>query len=92
MPRVEPPAGLAAQYETLRRGALGEPISPEARWGLGLFLRRGLWAWAQALAATAVPEPPGQATGSIAIAPYSPRAVIQVLAALALNTQRRRVS
>ena len=81
MRRVEPPAGLAAQYETLRRGALGEPVSPEARCGLGLFLRRGLWAWAQALA-----------TGSIAIAPYPPRAVIQVFAALALNTQSRRVS
>ena len=90
MRRVEPPAGLAAQYETLRRGALGEPFPPEARWGLGLFLRRGLWAWAQALAATAALEPPGRATDSTAIAPYFPRSIIQVFAALALNTQSRR--
>ena len=90
MRRVEPPAGFAAQYETLRRGALGEPIPAETRWGLGLFLRRGLWGWAQALAATAAPELPGQATGSILSAPCPPRAVIQIFAALALNTPNRR--
>ena len=90
MRQIEPPAGLAAQYETLRKGALGEPIAPEARWGLGLFLRRGLWAWAQARAATAAPEPRGRAAGSILSAPCPPRAVIQIFAALALNTPNRR--
>ena len=90
MRRVEPPAGLAAQYESLRRGALGEPIPPEARSGLGLFLRRGMWGWAQALAVAAAPEPPGPATGSSSIAPYPPKTVIQVFAAIALNTYSRR--
>ena len=90
MCQVALPAWLAAQYETLRRGALGEPIPPEARWGLGLFLRRGMWAWGRALAATAVNEPPRRATGSIAGAPYPSRAVIQIFAAIALNTANRR--
>ena len=38
---AEPPSSIAAQYETLRMAALGEPLPPEARRGLGLFLRQG---------------------------------------------------
>ena len=92
MRRVEPPAGLAAQYETLTEGGTGRADFTGSALGARALFARGLWAWAQALAATAAPEPPGRATGSIAIAPYPPRAVIQVFAALALNTQSRRVS
>ena len=90
MPRVDLPARLAAQYETLRRGTLGESIPPEVRWELGLFLRRGLWVWARALAATAAPEPPRPIMRSASIALCRPRAIIQVFAALALTTHKRR--
>jgi hypothetical protein len=41
---------LIAQYETLRMAMLGEALPPEARSGLMLFLRRGMWGWARSLA------------------------------------------
>ena len=42
-------ANAASQYEALRNGALGHVLAPEARWGLLLFLRRGMWGWAQVI-------------------------------------------
>ena len=48
---------IAAQYEVLRMAGLGEALPPTARSGLMLFLRRGMWGWAQALAAAShVPQ------------------------------------
>ena len=44
---------IAAQYEVLRGAALGHVLPPEARSGLALFLRRGMWGWARALAPVA---------------------------------------
>lgn len=46
------PDWCVARYEALRAGALGEPVPAEARSGLTLFLRQGMWAWAQAAAVT----------------------------------------
>lgn len=40
---------IVAQYETLRRAALGHALPFEARSGLMLFLRRGMWGWARAM-------------------------------------------
>lgn len=51
-----PVCAYTARYEALRLGALGQAIAPEARAGLMVFLRRGMWAWAQC----AVTEPPPQ--------------------------------
>ena len=39
---------IAERYETLRTAALSARLPLEARSGLALFLRRGLWGWAQA--------------------------------------------
>lgn len=47
------PSTIAAQYEALRVAALGEALPPEARSGLMLFLRRGMWGWALSLAVVA---------------------------------------
>ena len=38
---------IAERYETLRTAALGARLPLEARSGLALFLRRGMWGWAQ---------------------------------------------
>jgi hypothetical protein len=56
----EEPSRLVAQYETLRGAGLGHALPPEARGGLMLFLRRGMWGWARALAmagASMSPQP-----------------------------------
>lgn len=39
-----------SRYEALRGGALGQPIVPDARAGLTVLLRSGMWAWARASA------------------------------------------
>jgi hypothetical protein len=83
-----PPAMLAAQYETLRRAGLGGPLSPEARSGLALFLRRGMWGWAQALAAASAAQPISSFSPAPAAADQH-RALIHLFAAMAMNTHHR---
>jgi hypothetical protein len=88
---AELPAQIAAQYETLRMAALGEPLPPEARGGLGLFLRRGMWGWARALTVAKDAERPTRLSSSNSTASaHQHRAVIQVFAAMVLNTNNRR--
>ena len=83
------PSVVAAQYETLRMAALGELLPPEARSGLVLFLRRGMWGWARTLAAT--PVQPTRSPSSNSTAPHQHRAVIQLFAAMVLNSNHGRV-
>jgi len=79
------PSSVVPQYETLRRAALGEALPPEARSGLMLFLRRGMWGWAQAVATSrAVPQPAG-ARSAHWQPPEADRSLIQLLAALAIT-------
>jgi hypothetical protein len=77
---------VVTHYETLRQAALGEALPPEARTGLTLFLQRGMWGWAQVMVTrSAVPQPAGER-----LAPWQPpetdRPLIQLLAALAMQT------
>jgi len=52
------PGSIASCYEALRRAAFGEPVSPEDRTGLVIFLHRGMWGWARAtLTQTTTPRP-----------------------------------
>ena len=46
----EASSSVVAQYETLRGAALGGVLPPEARYGLMLFLRRGMWGWTRTIA------------------------------------------
>ncbi len=85
-----PPSTITDQYETLRGVAWGGRLPPEARSGLGLFLRRGMWAWARALGMPGEPVPPKRSplgSGATSARDQS-RAVVQVFAAMALNTHR----
>jgi hypothetical protein len=83
------PATIAAQYETLRTAALGAPLPPEARHGLRLLLRRGLWAWTQGVATAAVAPPPARVTAQGSSSPPELRGVIHVFAAMALAALHR---
>jgi hypothetical protein len=86
---TQPPT-LAAQYETLRMAALGELLPLEARSGLMLFLRRGMWGWARTLTAASARQEPIRASSSYPTALCEHRAVIHVFAAMAMNTNDRR--
>jgi hypothetical protein len=83
-------ANAASQYEALRNGALGHVLAPEARWGLLLFLRRGMWGWAQAIvtAGASSPQPGPEEPLSFPTAKES-RAVIHIFAAMAMNAEPR---
>lgn len=86
-----PPSTIAAQYETLRMAALGEALPPEARSGLALFLRRGMWAWTRTLAAASAREEPTHAPSPSSTAPCECKALMYVLAAMTMNTLDRRI-
>ena len=70
------PSAVAAQYEILRMAALGEALPPEARSGLMLFLRRGMWGWARTLTAASVCEHPSHAPSPNSTVPCEREAVI----------------
>jgi len=85
------PSTVAARYESLRMAALGEALPPEARSGLMLFLRRGMWGWARALAATSAPARPIRTSLSSSTTPQPSSAVVQLFAAMVMNANNRSV-
>jgi hypothetical protein len=89
--RCAPEASLvAAKYEALRVAALGQALPLEARSGLALLLRRGMWSWARALATAAAAEQPSCSTSPRSMAPCRHNALIQILAAMAMNANNDR--
>ena len=84
-----PFSAIAAQYEVLRMAGLGESLPATARSGLMLFLRRGMWGWAQTLAAAS--HVPQSVASSTPPAPHNERtAVVYVLATMAMSAPDRR--
>jgi hypothetical protein len=83
--------GVVSQYEALRNAALGHPLPPEARYGLMLFLRRGMWAWTRVMAVprTSTPQGPRHRASLSFATPDESRSVIHVFAAMAMNTELR---
>jgi hypothetical protein len=79
------PAIIVTQYETLRRAALGDALPPEARAGLALFLRRGMWGWARAVGTrSAVPQPAGSRPSNWKM-PEEYRTILHIFAAMAIK-------
>ena len=86
-------SAIAAQYETLRLGGLGEALPPNARCSFMLFLSRGMWGWACTLAAaTDVREDRAHRPLPDGVSPARHEAIVHVLAALAIATPDRRLS
>jgi hypothetical protein len=83
------PSNVMTQYETLRSAALGAALPPEARAGLMLFLRRGLWGWARVMATTSVWQPPNGSRPSNWKAPEEYRTVIHIFTAMAIKTSHQ---
>ena len=85
---------VAAKYETLRMASLGQPLPLEARSGLALLLRQGMWGWAQAVGQVAAQE--GASNGATLTprsrAPRQHNAVVQILAAMAMKANIRRAA
>ncbi len=92
---LEKPSTVAstavAQYETLRMAVLGEALPPEARSGLMLFLRRGMWGWARSLAVGGgVRQEPLPARRSDPVEPGERSSIVYVFAAMAMKVSTRR--
>jgi hypothetical protein len=83
-------SAIAAQYEVLRVAALGEVLPPTARSGLMLFLRRGMWGWAQTLVAASSAQDPVHASSLTQPARNEHTAVVHVLATMAMSSNDRR--
>ena len=77
---------VTEQYEALRAAALGERLPIEARSGLALLLRRGMWAWAQAAAAPRTAPRPTRSALPTSIIDEDQRAVIHLFAAMATRS------
>jgi hypothetical protein len=80
-------AGVAPQYELLRQAALGNPLPPEARAGLLLFVHRGMWEWARAMSDLGASVPRQQRCETPLDFPTvaEPSAVIHIFAAMAMH-------
>ena len=76
-----------ARYEALRLGALGQAIAPEARAGLMVFLRRGMWAWAQRVVIEPPPRPAALRRSTFVPAEQD-QILARLLAGMALATVR----
>ena len=79
------PFTVVMHYETLRKAALGDVLLPEARGGLILFLRRGMWGWAKVVAGMCALQQPTGSRPSNWKPPEEHRGVIHILAAMAIN-------
>jgi hypothetical protein len=85
-------SAILAQYETLRSAMVGDALPPEARSGLIAFLHQGMWGWACTLTARTVRQEPMLARSPTATEPFERRAVIYVLAGMAMTINNRRTS
>jgi hypothetical protein len=81
---------IVAQYETLRRAALGHALPPEARGGLMLFLCRGMWGWARAMAMTGASMSQQPSCSALNCAPSADSTtLIHIFAAMAMSATHR---
>jgi len=83
-----PATTVIARYERLRSVMLGEALPPDARSGLVVFLHRGMWGWAHALSVE--PTRPEPASPQSSPPANDRRAIVCLLAGIAMAINRRR--
>jgi hypothetical protein len=81
---------VSDQYEALRTAAIGDALTLEARRGLALFLRRGMWGWARAASAPTVSPRPTPVAVARSSADDEQRAIIHLFAAMAVRSTNPR--
>ena len=90
---AESSTAMAARYEALRAAGFGDSLPPEARSGLTLFLRRGMWGWARALTAAprASQEQTWPSSAPLSIMHDGRSSIVRLLASIAVgsNDDRR---
>jgi hypothetical protein len=84
------PTAIAARYERLRSAMLGEALPPDARSGLVVFLHRGMWGWARALSVEPVKFDPIPSQSSAPAHLCERRAIVCLLAGMAMAINDRR--
>jgi hypothetical protein len=77
---------VTERYETLRAAALGGRLPLEARSGLALLLRRGMWAWARVAVAPSSTRRPTGSPLSGSTTDDEQRAVVRLFAAMATTS------
>jgi hypothetical protein len=82
---------VAQDYETLRTAAHGDALALEARNGLALFLRRGMWGWARALSDSSDRLRPMQPARASRVVDDNDKTVVQLLADMAMSSAVRRI-
>lgn len=83
---------VVEQYELLRGAMLGAALAPDARTGLIVLLRRGMWAWARAIVGGPTqqrPIPPSPRLSHLD-GSCERRAVVHLLATMAMTITDRR--
>lgn len=90
MPTATLATTVVAQYEALRRAALGEPVAPHERSGLIVFLRRGMGSWVRSVSNAVSPRTPTPVTAE-STPRTDPSALLSLLVAMALSVEQERV-
>ena len=85
-----PPTAIVARYERLRSAMLGEALPPDARSGLVVFLHRGMWGWARALSVEPTKLEPIPSRSSAPAQLIERRAIVCLLAGMAMAINDRR--
>jgi hypothetical protein len=89
---MEPATDIVARYERLRSAMLGEALPADARSGLIIFLRHGMWSWARMPAVEPTKSQPASSRFSAPAQVIERRAIICLLAGMAMAIYERRTS
>jgi hypothetical protein len=89
---VAPTTDIVARYERLRSAMLGEALPADARIGLIVFLRRGMSSWARMPTVEAARSQPASPCFSAPAQIIERRAIICLLAGMAMAISERRMS